>query len=139
MPDRYIPISEDEQKFGALLERVLTDEKFAQELRERPVVALQQAGYHLTERDKKVIESQRIAEDTELAQGVTDVTELAFPLTKPVVSILTKGTKPVVRVVTKGTQPAVSVAVNTVIAVRESTAPPLIVDKGEAEKERGST
>lgn len=128
MPERYIPMSEDEKKFSDLLERVLTDTNFAQELRDRPVSALQRAGYQLSERDKKVLESQRIDdEELELA-GVTDITELKFPITKPVVSILTKGTKPVVRVVTKGTQPVVQVAVKTVISVRESTAPTMVVE-----------
>jgi hypothetical protein len=120
MPTRYIPMSEDEQKFAALLDQIFTDQNFAKAMQTDPAKALSRAGYELTAAQAERLRRAKLSETPDLG-GDT----MAFPLTRPLVSVLTKGTKPVVRVVTKGTQPAVQVAVNTVIAVQESKAPEL--------------
>ena len=120
MPTRYIPMSDDEQKFAALVDRVFSDQAFAKTMQSDPANALTQAGFKLTAQQTAALKSHKALV---LPDGGDQF--MAFPLTRPVVNIITKGTKPVVRVVTKGTQPAVQVAVNTVVAVQESTAHPL--------------
>jgi len=133
MPELYIPISEDEQKFSALVERVFADPKFANSMRDTPAHALEQAGYKLTANQKKTLESQpHRFQATAVPEGA-----LAFPLTRPIVNVITRGTRPVVSVVTKGTQPVVSVAVNTILAVSESKAPALAVVAERKSKSEG--
>ncbi|MFF0343419.1 hypothetical protein [Kribbella sp. NPDC004875] len=134
MPDRYIPVSESEQQFAMLLERVLTEPSFAEAMDSDPVQALNDAGYDLDGQQVEAIRASRRFEQPE----VLGDDQLAFPLTKPLVSIITKGTKPAVRVVTKGTQPAVSVAVNTVVLVEESTLPEIEVVPAEEERFRAA-
>jgi hypothetical protein len=127
MPERFIPLSEDEQKFAEVVDRVFTDQAFAKRMLREPAGALAQAGYQLTTQQKDAIKR---------AQAIEDVS-LTIPKVKPVVRILTKGTKPVVRVVTKGTSPVVSVVTNTVVAVRESRGPMLEVVPEEKTTTRG--
>jgi hypothetical protein len=118
MPTRFIPLSEDEQKFGKLIDRVFTDEAFAKAMRTDAVSALETAGYHLTPAQAHVVKAGGA---TTVAAADPDVA-IAFPLTKPLVNIITRGTKPAVRVATKGTQPVVSVAINSVVSI--GAAPP---------------
>jgi putative modified peptide len=126
MPTRFIPITEDEQQFSKLLERIITDKAFAKEMQSQPAEALQKAGYQLTKQQAQGLKSAKLAP---AVSGPGAEAQLAFPLTRPVVSIITRGTRPVVSVVTKGTQPVVSVAVNTILAV--STAPTTPLTAGE--------
>ncbi|MEV4260516.1 hypothetical protein [Kribbella sp. NPDC049584] len=134
MPDRYIPVSESEQQFAALLERVLTEPSFAEAMDSDPVQALAEAGYEL---DDQQVEAIRSSERFEQPEALGD-DQLAFPLTKPLVRIITKGTKPAVSVITKGTQPAVQVGVRTVIAVEESKLPEIEVVPAEQERFRSA-
>jgi hypothetical protein len=120
MPTRYIPMSDDEQKFSALIDRVFTDPAFAKSMQANPAAALTQAGYTLTPAQTEQLKRAAPLQIPEVGDQF-----VAFPLTRPLVSVLTKGTRPVVRVITKGTQPAVQVAVNTVVSVQASTAPEL--------------
>ncbi len=121
MPDRYIPMSESEQQFARLLERIFMDEEFARSMDSDPEATLRAAGVELNEAQVAGIrEARRFETPEELGDD-----QLGIPLTRPAVQILTKGTKPAVRVITKGTQPAVSVAVNTILVVEESNAPEL--------------
>lgn len=124
MPTRYVPMSEDEQKFAALVERVFSDPAFAKAMQTDPAKALAGAGYQLTAAQTAQLKSPKPAEIPGL-----DLEQLAAApaasLIRPVVNIITKGTKPVVRVITKGTAPAVNVVTNTTVAVEESRAHPL--------------
>ena|ERR1700688_4074537 len=135
MPVRYIPVSEDEQKFAALVDRVFTDQHFAKSMQETPAAALEKAGYSLTAAQKQTLATAHAAHVTiPQAEG-----SLAFPLVRPVVSVITRGTRPVVSVVTKGTQPVVSVAVNTILAVEAAaTHPELEVVAEEKRLTRGA-
>ena len=135
MPTRYIPMSEDEQKFATLVERVFTDQSFANSMQSDPAKALGEAGYQLTEAQKAKLKSQKATEFSEHMSNMMAGAEVpAVSLVRPVVSIITKGTRPAVSVVTKGTQPVVSVAVNTVVKVEESQVPAI----QEAPEEPGS-
>jgi hypothetical protein len=126
MPTRYIPMSDDEQKFAALVERVFSDQSFANSMQSDPAKALAQAGYHLSETQREQLKRQKSNEISEhLNRALAGAEVPAISLVRPVVSIVTKGTRPAVSVVTKGTQPAVSVVVNTVVAVEESRAHPI--------------
>jgi hypothetical protein len=127
MPTRFIPISEDEQKIAALIDRVFTDQKFAQSMHKDPVHALQSAGYTLTDQQKEKLQHPTVF----TSSGSEDAVGLS--LIRPAVRILTRGTRPVTNVITKGTQPAVQVAVNSVIAVKASSVAHL-VEEVEAEE-----
>jgi len=129
MPTKFIPVSEDEQKFGALVERIFNDQAFAKSMQSHPAQALQQAGYHLTP-----AQSEALAHAKPHAVS-TNPQELAIPLTRPLVSVITKGTRPVVTIVTKGTQPVVSVAINSVVVAAEA-APTTLMSQEEVAKHK---
>src|SRR5580698_7417588 len=84
----------DQEKFAALIGRVFTDKEFAKAVESNPAEALKSAGYTLT--------PEQVHNMKQPLGSHVD----AFPWTKPVVSILTKGTQPVVQV-----------AVNTILTV----------------------
>ncbi len=128
MPTRFIPMSDDEQKFAALIDRVFTDQKFAQSMRDDPVHALQSAGYALTAQQKEALKNPKVF----TTSGAEDAVALSF--VRPAVRILTRGTRPVVRVVTKGTQPVVQVVANTVVSVEEAKAAHLVEAEESSEK-----
>jgi hypothetical protein len=133
MPEQYIPQSEEEQKFGELVERIFSDPKFANSMRTNPERALKSAGYELSAKQRKALAKPNIYDKFETPELSVNIS-----IVKPVVRILTKGTKPVVRVVTKGTQPAVSVVTGTIVAVRESTSPTLeVVGEKPTKAKRG--
>jgi hypothetical protein len=131
MPTRFIPVTEDEQQFSKLLEKIISDTSFAKEMQSHPADALKKAGYHLTTQQAQGLKSAKL---TPALSGPAAEAQLAFPLTRPVVSIITRGTRPVVSVVTKGTQPVVSVAVNTVITVATAPTTPLTAGEVAAKK-----
>jgi len=107
-------VSDQEQQFGELVQRVFNDPAFAKSMQQHPAEALKQAGYHLTPEQIKAIS------ETKTVSGEA----LNISIVRPVVNIITKGTKPVVTVVTKGTQPVVSVVTGTVVVAKEAMAHP---------------
>ena len=60
MPGHFTAVSEDEQKFGALIERIVTDENFAQALRDKPAQTLEEVGFKLTTGDREALEKARL-------------------------------------------------------------------------------
>lgn len=129
MPTQYIPISESEQQFASLIDRIFTEKDFAKLMETNPTVALQKAGYKLTAAQKRKIKNAQLLPlpDRELVAASGIISKV---LTTPAVRVITKGTKPAVSVITKGTQPAVSVAVKTVIAVEPAKEPTLTTTTG---------
>lgn len=137
MPTRFIPISEDEQKFSRLVEKILKDRSFARAMQNNPAEALEEAGYELTPSQVRKLRTS----GSELeAAAVSAGEQAAIPLVvRPVVTIITRGTRPVVSVVTKGTRPVVSVAVQTIIPVSAAPAQALraseIAETPESERD----
>jgi hypothetical protein len=134
MPTQYVPLSDDEQRIAALIDRIFTDKKFAQAMSNDPATALQSAGYKLTARDKQRLKNPKVFSTS------GSEAEISLSFVRPAVRILTRGTRPVVRVITKGTQPAVSVATNTVISARErDVKTPSLIAQEETRKKKSTT
>jgi hypothetical protein len=82
-----------DQQFSAIVNRIFSDQKFANALEQNPEKALTDAGFKLSAAQTKALhsgaaEARKVAVDPLVASWV-----------RPVVSVLTKGTQPVVQVV----------------------------------------
>ena len=126
MPTQYIPMSESEQEFAALVDRIFTEKDFARLIETQPVTALEKAGFKLTAAQKRKIKTAKLLPEADL-EFLAKAGIVSKVLTTPAVRVITKGTQPAVSVITKGTKPAVSVAVNTVIALEAPSEPTLTV------------
>lgn len=117
MPERLIPISESEQQFARLVERVFTDQEFADSVRSDPEAALLRAGFELDESQRAALrEARRLEVPGELPEDF-----MAVPLAvAPVIRIASGLTRPATR---PGVNVAVDVVAGTPALVTESTSP----------------
>jgi hypothetical protein len=114
MAEQTMRLSEDEQKFAGLVERIFTDQNFARAMEANPAEALHQAGFTLTDQQRQQLASGAHAEALRHP-------EAAIPaIVRPAVSVLTRGTRPVTTIVTRGTQPVVQVVTGTIVRVQEA-------------------